>query len=128
MTTELWLLTGAIVLALVQVSLATFWAQAQLGNWRVGPRDDPRALTGPAGRLDRAYKNLLETLPWFAALVLLLHVTERGGQLSLIGAHLYFWGRVGYAPAYVTGIPWFRTTFWWASMIGIVLLLVEVVF
>jgi len=32
MTTELWLLTGAIVLALVQVSLATFWAQAQLGN------------------------------------------------------------------------------------------------
>jgi len=34
---------------------------------------------------------------------------------------------VGYGPAYVTGIPWFRTTFWWASMIGIVLLLVEVV-
>ena len=72
MTSELWLLTGAIVLALVQVSLATFWAQAQLGHWRVGPRDEPRVLTGTAGRLDRAYKNLLETLPWFAALVLLL--------------------------------------------------------
>ena len=127
MSDELWLLAATIFLALVQVSLATFWAQAQLGNWRVGPRDEPRTLSGVAGRLDRAYKNLLETLPWFAALVLLLQITERSGQLSLIGAHLYFWGRLGYAPAYVTGIPWFRTVFWWASMIGIVLLIAEVI-
>jgi uncharacterized MAPEG superfamily protein len=126
MTTELWLLAGAIALALVQVSLATFWAQAQLGNWRVGPRDEPRTLAGVAGRLDRAYRNLLESLPWFAALVLLLHVTERSGQMSLIGAHLYLWGRVGYVPAYVSGIPWFRTVFWWAATSGIVLLLIDV--
>lgn len=26
----------------------------------------------------------------------------------------------------ISGIPWLRTVFWWAAMIGIVLLVVEV--
>ena len=41
---------------------------------KAGPRDAPVKPLGPlAGRLDRAFKNLMETFPLFAAAVLLAH-------------------------------------------------------
>ena len=110
MTVELWLLAASLVLAIVQLGLASLAAKKQTGiAWLVGPRDEPRAVGGVAGRLERAQRNLMETLPIFAAAVLVVHVGERGSWLSELGAHLSFWGAVAYVPASAAALPWVRS-------------------
>jgi uncharacterized MAPEG superfamily protein len=124
MTTELWLLAGTVVLALVQIGLASSAAKQVTGiAWAVGPRDVPIDLTGLAGRLDRAQRNLMESLPLFAIAVIIAHLAGRNGWLTELGTHLYLWGRVAYVPAYALGVPWLRTVIWQVAMIGVVLIL-----
>jgi uncharacterized MAPEG superfamily protein len=66
---ELQMLADAVVLGLIQIVLA---AAAGAGGertmgWLMGPRDDPRPVTGVVGqRLGRALANFLETFPLFA--------------------------------------------------------------
>lgn len=124
MTTELWLLAGAVLLGLVQIGVASTAAKQITGiAWAVGPRDRPMELTGIAGRLERAQRNLMESLPLFAIAVIVAHLGGRNGWLTELGAHLYLWGRVAYVPAYAFGMPWVRTAFWQIATIGIVLIL-----
>ena len=75
-----------------------------------------------AGRFERAFYNMLETFPAFAALVLMVEATESWTSLTAMGAQLYFWGRVFYVPAYVTGIPLVRTLIWAVATIGMCLI------
>lgn len=124
MTTELWLLAGTVLLGLVQIGLASTAAKQVTGiAWSIGPRDRPIELTGLAGRLDRAQRNLMESLPLFAIAVVVAHLGGKIGWLTELGAHLYFWSRVAYVPAYALGVPWLRTALWQIGMIGIVLIL-----
>ncbi|WP_119417777.1 MAPEG family protein [Desertibaculum subflavum] len=124
MTTELWLLAGTVLLGLVQIGLASTAAKQVTGiAWSIGPRDRPIELTGLAGRLDRAQRNLMESLPLFAVAVIVAHLGGRNGWLTELGAHLYLWSRIAYVPAYALGVPWVRTAFWQIGMIGIVLIL-----
>ena len=126
MSTELWILIASVALAMAQAGLTSTFLRRQAGNaYAVGPRDQPIAPTGMAGRMERAYRNLLESLPWFAIVVLTAHVTSHNNGLTETGAHLYFWARLLYVPAYASGIPWVRTGFWWVSGIGIVLIAVQ---
>jgi uncharacterized MAPEG superfamily protein len=75
--------------------------------------------------VDQATTNFLETFPFFAALVLVAHLTDREGTLTLWGAHLYFWGRMGYLLAAVAGFGLLRSMlFWNTALIGIALFLV----
>jgi len=96
MTTELRMLALSVVLGLVHIILSSHAASLQRGyRWTASSREEPvPPLTGVAGRLDRALRNFLETFPLFAAAVLLAHVAERSGWMTLWGAQLYFWGRV----------------------------------
>lgn len=90
--------------------------------WALGPRDDAGAPLGAvAGRLDRAWKNFLETFPLFAAAVLVEAASPSTTGLSGLGAQLYFWGRVAFLPIYALGIPVVRTLAWTVSLVGIVL-------
>ncbi len=83
--------------------------------------------TGMVSRIERAYFNLLETMPAFAALVLIVLYTGNANANTALGAQLYFWGRVLYVPAYLAGIPYLRTLVWTVSMIGLLLIFWEVV-
>jgi uncharacterized MAPEG superfamily protein len=125
MATELYLLAATLVLALVQILAAGQARTRQYGTrWNLGPRDEPAAPLDPiAGRLVRAQANLFETLPLFSAAVLAAAVADRLGTLSLIGAHLYFWGRLIYVPLYVSGIPGPRSLVWIGSAFGLVLVI-----
>ena len=68
---ELKLLGAAVVIGLVNLIWGAVAAQPQRGvQWNAGPRDEPRPLTGIAGRLERAFANYRETFPFFAALVI----------------------------------------------------------
>ena len=123
MSTELTMLTWAIVLGLVHILVAATFSTQQRGlMWNAGPRDGvPAPLTGIAGRLDRASGNFLETFAFFAVAVLMLSFLHKGDEHSALGAQLYFWARVAYLPVYAAGIPFVRTLVWAVALVGLVL-------
>jgi len=82
-------------------------------------------LRGLANRVDQATTNFLETFPFFAALVLTAYVTNRHSALTFWGAHLYFWGRLGYLLAAALGYGLVRSMiFWNTALAGMVLFLI----
>ena len=123
MSIELQFLVFAVFLLILQMVLqvsAGFLANGLMGL--AGSRDAEVLATGVGGRFERAYYNMLETFPVFAALVLIIQVTESWTAVSALAVQIYFWARVAYLPAYVIGVPFIRTLIWFASMIGIVML------
>jgi uncharacterized MAPEG superfamily protein len=86
-----------------------------------GNRDEALPDPSPAvARADRAAKNMSENLPLFIAVVVAAYLAGRGGTDRVeLGAHLFFWGRVGYLPIYVVGIRYVRTLLWWTAVVGI---------
>lgn len=125
MSTEMTMLAWTIVLALVQLVIAVLGAISQRGmGWALGTRDDPLlGLIGVPGRLERAFRNLMETFPLFAAAVLAVNAWGHGNGTTALGAQLYFWGRVVYVPVYAAGIPYLRTGVWTVAVVGIVMVL-----
>jgi uncharacterized MAPEG superfamily protein len=63
--------------------------------------------------VDQATTNFLETFPFFAALVLVAHVTQHHSLLTIWGAHLYFWARLGYLLAAAAGYALLRSLLFW---------------
>jgi uncharacterized MAPEG superfamily protein len=122
MSVELTLLCFASLLGLAQIVVASHLVSLQRGyRWTAGSREERVApLTGAANRYRRSARNFLETFPIFAALLLAAVVSHRTGQLTLIGAHLYFWGRLIYVPLY--GVPIVRSVIWNVATLGILLI------
>ena len=125
-STQMQMLWASLVLGFVYLLAAAFASITQRGmKWAAGPRDGATPpLNEVGGRLDRAWKNYLETLPVFVGAVLVQSVSGHESGLAPLGAQLYFWGRVVYLPAYASGLPFVRTLAWGVAMAGIVLLLV----
>ena len=128
-STQLTMLWASMVLGVVYLLAAVLPSVGQRGmSWALGPRDVPTPpINTLGGRLDRAWKNFIETFPLFAAAVLLETMAGHGSGLAPLGALLYFWGRVAFLPLYAIGWPVVRTLAWAASLGGIVLLLIAVV-
>lgn len=126
MTPEFILLALTLVLALVQITAAVVARTAELGGkWNVGPRDAEVPPPGRiAGRLMRAQANLFETLPLFAAAVIMAHIAGKDGALTAVGAGLYFFGRLIYLPLYAFGVPYVRSLVWLIAAGGLVMVLV----
>jgi uncharacterized MAPEG superfamily protein len=128
MSTELHLLVWSVALCIVQMLVAVLTALPQVGLPALaGNRDPGLALTGAAGRAQRAHRNMLENLVLFAALVLVAQATGRTNDMTAMGAQLFFWARLVYAAIYLAGLPWLRTGAWAVSMIGIVLIFLQVI-
>jgi uncharacterized MAPEG superfamily protein len=126
MTPEFIMLAFVLVLALVQIGAAGAARTAELGGkWNAGPRDGDTPPPGKlAGRLLRAQANLFETLPIFAAAVIMAHIAGKDGQLTFVGAHLYFFGRLLYLPLYAFGVPYIRSLVWLVATGGLVSVIV----
>jgi uncharacterized MAPEG superfamily protein len=126
MTPEFIMLAFTLILALVQIGAAGMARTAELGaKWNAGPRDADVPPPGKlAGRLMRAQSNLFETLPIFAAAVIMAHIAGKDGQmLTLVGTHLYFFGRLVYLPLYAFGVPYIRSLVWLVAAGGLVMVL-----
>jgi uncharacterized MAPEG superfamily protein len=125
---EMQMLWWSIVLGLVQLVLSVLpSAQVRGFVWASGPRDEPGAPLGKiGGRLERAFRNFLETFVFFVAAVLLAEVLGRHASSIGLGAQIFFWARVAYVPTYAAGIPFLRTLLWSASIVGIVMILAGV--
>jgi uncharacterized MAPEG superfamily protein len=128
MTIELTMLAWTLVLALVQVFLPVAGKTLQYGSkWNAGARDEPVPPPDKlTGRLDRAQRNLYETLPLFIGAVLIAHVAGRESATTALGAQLYFWARVVYVPLYAIGVPYVRSLVWLVSLAGLVMILAAV--
>lgn len=122
---EIRMLAWSILLGLVQLFAAAAAMTRQRGlRWNAGPRDgEPPPLRGVGARLDRAWRNFLETFGFFAAAVLAVVATGRGDAGTALGAQLYFWARVAYVPLYAAGIPYLRSLVWAVSVAGILMVL-----
>jgi uncharacterized MAPEG superfamily protein len=125
--TEIVMLGVAVALLLVQLFLQSVSATAEMGgDYKAGPRDEPRQLNGVfAGRAERAFRNLLETFPVFAALALALVVTGRNGGLGATGAEAWVILRILYLPLYFIQIPYARSLVWFASMFALAAMLIR---
>jgi len=126
MDLELKLLGAAIIIGLVQLLWAAGAARGQQDlKWAAGARDMPMPITGAAARLHRAFWNFLETFPFFAAAVLAAAAAGKlGTDLTVWGSIVYVVGRALYAPLYAAGIPMVRSIVWFASLIGLIMILV----
>jgi len=122
---EMQMLWLSILLGIVQLLLAVLFALAARGlPWGAGARDEPAVPMSRTGaRIERAYKNFLETFVFFAAAVLMANAMGKHTAMSALGAQIYFWSRVLYVPVYALGIPFVRTAIWIASLVGIGLVL-----
>lgn len=128
MTTELYLLACTLLLAIVQIMLTAVLRTRETGGaYNTGPRDDEGPPVGVlTGRMQRAQKNLYETLPLFIGAILIVALTSREGNLSFYGAWMYFLARIVYIPLYAAGIPVLRTLTWLVSLVGLLMVLAAV--
>lgn len=120
MAIEIQILAWGILLGVAQLFLAAALMTRQRGlQWNASARDgDPPPLTGLAARADRAFRNFLETFPFFAAAAVAVVATGSGDAGTAFGAQLWFWARVLYVPLYLAGIPYVRSLVWAAALLG----------
>ena len=113
MTPELLALALAILLQTVQFAGYSVLAQQQVGSkYAASPRDTPRALTGLAGRAQRALNNHFEALILFTAAVVVVTLSGQSSTVTQSAAWIYLAARVLYVPAYLLGWAPGRSLIW----------------
>jgi uncharacterized MAPEG superfamily protein len=126
MTPEFHYLVYSTILGILHLVVASHFISYQYGyRWTASNREEAMPpLKGIVARVDQASINFLETFPFFAALVIVAHLSERDGGLTLWGARLYFWGRMIYAVASAAGFSIVRSMIWNVAVAGIILFIV----
>jgi uncharacterized MAPEG superfamily protein len=128
MSPDLKILVWTVFLTFVEMLVAVLFANEQLGlGMLAGNREGLPELTSFAGRAQRAHRNMLESLPLFIALVLVAQIAGKTNSTTLTGAELFFWGRLAHWLIYVIGVPWLRTLAWIVSVIGLIVILLQLV-
>jgi len=120
----LWSVALTLLLAIIAVSAGTL----EVGLPRLaGNRENMPELEGWGGRAQRAHRNMLENLVLFAIVVFAARLTNVSNAVTLLGAQLFFFGRIAHAILYVAGVPWLRTLAWLVSVVGIAMIFWQVV-
>ena len=125
MSFELLMLTAAVVWGFLQLVGAAQAANAQYGlRWAASPRDAEMPPLKPLpGRINRNFRNYMETFPFFAAAILTAHAAGVHNELTHWGSIAYVGGRVAYTALYVSGIPLIRSVFWNIAAFGMLAVL-----
>ena len=120
-STELTMLVWASLLGIFHLLVVAQFSRQQYGlKWIGSARDEPRtAMTGVGGRIERAYRNFLETFPYFIAAVAVVTISGQADRVSAWGAIAYFAGRLVYVPLYAWGVPVIRGLVWNVPTLGI---------
>ena len=132
MPTEINYLLSAVALYLLmivfQAVAATVSGKATLGDL-LGPRDKLPAngVSQLHARARRAQANFTEGMVMFIPLVMITVYSAQTTPMSALGAALFFYGRLAFAPLYWFGVPVLRTVAWAVSIVGILLLLVGLI-
>ena len=128
MKPELALLLWAVVLTLAQALVAVQGALMQVGlRTLAGNREGLPEIRGWGGRAARAHRNMLENLVLFAVLVLVAALADKTNATTLLGAQIFLYARIVYAPVYIAGVPWLRTAVWTVSIIGLAMIFLQLI-
>ena len=126
MSPDLKYLLLSTLLCFIQVVIAAAGANQVVGlPTLAGNREGLPEIKGWAGRAKRAHLNMVENLVLFAALVLIAAAAGKANAMTAMGAMIFFWARLAYAAIYLGGIPWLRTVAWFASVIGMAIIAIE---
>jgi uncharacterized MAPEG superfamily protein len=124
MKPELTLLAWSVLLAVGHMLATVLALVSQKGlTTAFGNRENLPELAGWGGRASRANVNMAQNLVLFAAAVLAAVAVGATDAATLLGAQLFFWGRVAYAVCYLGGIPYLRTASWLVSIVGVLMVL-----
>lgn len=116
MSAELIVLALAGLLQGLQFAVFSVAANRQIGpKVAMGTRDNVPALTGQAGRLQRALNNHFEGLILFSLAVIVVTLGQQESAFTAGCAWLYLIARILYIPAYMLGWVPGRSIIW---MIG----------
>jgi uncharacterized MAPEG superfamily protein len=126
MSVELTMLAFALVLALVQLLIASRMNNGQRGVvWNLGPRDgEPPPVGKVAARMERARRNYMETFPIFAATILALAVLFKHNAWTVYASEIFVVARVLYVPLYAFGVYGLRTLVWLIATVALVILVI----
>ena len=93
-----------------------------------GARDNlpSSGLTPFHGRAKRAQANMIEGMMMFTPLILAAAYLDAFNAMTALGAALFFWARLVFAPCYWFGVPWLRTLVWFVSIAGIMLIFLQI--
>jgi len=128
MSMDLKYLLFSVLLAFVQVLIAAASANQVVGlGTLAGNREGMAELPGFAGRARRAHLNMIENMVLFTALVLVTAVAGKANAMTAMGALIFFWARLIYAVIYLLGLPWLRTLAWFVSVIGMVMIALQLI-
>ena len=125
---ELSLLIWTAALTILQMLVSALGSISQIGlTTLAGNRDNLTETTGWASRAQRAHRNMLESIAVFAILVMSAHHLNISNDMTVLGAQLFFWGRVAFSVIYIAGIPWIRTAAWGVSLVGLILIFSQLI-
>lgn len=125
MSFELKLLVAATIWGFVQLVAAAQAVNFQYGlRWAATARDAEMPPLKPIpGRINRNYRNYMETFPFFAVAVIMIELTGVHSALTWWGTATYLGGRLVYSALYVSGIPLIRSLLWNIAFFGIIAVL-----
>ena len=114
-----WIYAG-IVVYLTTVWLPSLFLVGQIGvmGYSKG-RDEEPVSSDVHGRSIRAARNMRENFPVFLGLAILALVIDGADiERAIIGAQIFVLSRVLYAPAYMSGVPFLRSTVYTVGFVG----------
>ena len=125
---ELTFLLWSVVITFIQLIISLLGATQQHGLATLaGNRENIGSTSGWAGRAQRAHRNMLENLILFAILVIVAHIAGVSNELTVLGAQIFFWGRLAYSLIYVVGVAWLRTVAFLVSILGLILIFLQLI-
>ncbi len=122
---EMQVLAAAGVWGFLQLVAAAQAANVQYGlKWAASPRDvDMPPLKPIPGRINRNFRNYMETFPLFIVAVVIAEIEGIHNALTHWGAIAYLGGRIAYTALYISGIPLVRSLFWNIASFGMLAVL-----
>lgn len=95
-------------------------------KWALGARDAAKDPTVFQGRALRTVQNHIESMMLFVPLALAAYAMGLDGDLVKKGVWLYLIGRAVYPITYWMGLPYARTLIWAVSLIGTLMILLQI--
>jgi uncharacterized MAPEG superfamily protein len=127
MSVELSMLVYSALLFLLIILVQAALAIAQNGLMaQAGSRDSLPEPTILRKRLQRLSANMQENLVIFSVVVLAANAIGVSNDSTALGASIFFFARVAHAIVYAFGWPVIRPLFYFASLYGIVLIVIEI--
>jgi len=125
MSFELSMLTAAGLWGFLQLVAAAQASNVQYGlKWAASPRDAEMPPLKPIpGRINRNFRNYMETFPFFAVAVLAAELAGVHNGLTYWGTVAYLGGRIAYTVLYIAGVPLIRSVFWNVAAFGMLAIL-----